>query len=187
LFFFGSCATPQKKDVTLIENSTATGMFREIQNGEAVEKGLADLLIRASIKTPVAGFHLFESKSHLHGKPGYPFIFNLDGQAVTWKVDGVTGDGADVAGKQGDGPEVGLGVRYVMEKRIRLSPGPRRVFFYLPEEDHVTENAISLEEGRMNVLEYRPLYQKPGRGIRYDFHHGIARYEVFLNGGPIGP
>jgi hypothetical protein len=183
----GSCATPQKKEVTLIQNSTATGVFREVRSGESDEEGLVDLLIRASIKTPVAGFHLFESKAHLHGKPGYPFIFNIDGQAATWKIDGITGDGKDPDDKEGNGPEVGLGVRYVMEERIRLAPGTHKVFFCLPEENYITENVIRLEEGRVNVLEYRPLYQKPGRGIRYDFHHGIARYEVFLNGSPIGP
>ena len=182
----GSCGTAQK-EIMLKQNSTAAGVFREVQKDEPREKETVELLIRASIKTPLAGFHLFESKTHLHGKPGYPFIFNIDGQAVTWKVDGVTEGGTDIAGKQRDGPEVGLGVRYIMEKRIRLAPGPHRVFFCLPEEDHVTESAIQLEEGKVNVLEYRPFYRKPGRGIRNDFLHGIARYEVFLNGSLIVP
>jgi hypothetical protein len=177
----GACAATQKKEMTLKQSSTATDVFREVQNGEAAEKGLVDLVIRASVKTPVAGFHFFETETHLHGKPGYPFLFNIDGQAATWKVDGVTGDGRDVAGKDKDGPEVGLGVKYVMEKRIRLAPGSHRVFFSLPDENYFTENAIMLKGGMVNVLEYRPVYRKPSRGNRRDFEHGVEGCEVFLN------
>ncbi len=46
---------------------------------------------------------------------------------------------------------------------------------------------ILLEKGMMNVLEYRPVYRKPSRGIKREFEHGVEKYEVFLNGGRIGP
>lgn len=180
----GACATAQN-EIMLKQNSTATGVFREVQNEEPRYKGTGDLLITASIKTPVAGYHFFETKTHLHGKPGYPFLLNIDGQAVVWKAAGVTEDAMQPGWAQEAGPEAGPGVRYVVEKRIRLAPGSHTVFFALPEEDYFTQNVIRLEEGRVNILEFRPIYSKSGRGLTENFLYGIKQYEVFLNGNRI--
>jgi hypothetical protein len=183
----GACATAQKKEITLNQSSTATGVFQQIQNGEAAKEGSVDLLIKVSIKTPVSGYHLFESKDHLHGKPGYPFLFNIDGQAVVWKADKITEDLPGSGGSLQQGPDTGPGVKYVIEKTIRLLPGSHRVFFALPEENYFTQKIIDVKKEGANVLEYRPIYRKPSRGITENFENGVSMYEVYSNGSPIGP
>ncbi len=181
IFALVACAKVQKETM-LKQESTSAGVFREVQKGEPWEKGKGDLLIRASLKTPVAGFHLFEIKTHLHGKPDYPFLINIDGQAGLWKADRITEDLSESGGTEEKGPEAGPGVRYVLEKTIRLAPGSHTVFFALPEDGYFIQNIIQVEEGRANVLEYRPLYRKHSKGVTENFEHGVARYEVYLNG-----
>ena len=46
-------------------------------------------LIRTHIKTHLEGHYILEPGDSLHGKSGYPFIFNIDGQGIVWKVIGV--------------------------------------------------------------------------------------------------
>lgn len=41
--------------------------------------GFVDLTINAQIKTHLEGWYLLECKNSLHGKPEYPFLFNIDG------------------------------------------------------------------------------------------------------------
>jgi hypothetical protein len=185
LFLLSACVTAQK-EIALKQNSTATGVFKEIQDGAPTPKDVTDLVIKASIKTPVSGYHLFESEKHRHGKPNYPFVFNVDGQAVVWEVDGVP----EITSQEGEdkarGPEAGEGFRYLLEKRIHLAPNSHTVFFGLPDEDCRTENMIEIEKNRVNVLEYRPVYGKTGRAISPHFLYGIKGLEVYLNGTRIG-
>ena len=176
-----ACTTAQKQ-IALRQNSTATEVFEEVQDQVPPAKNVTDLLIKASIKTPVFGHHLFESETHRHGKPGYPFVFNVDGQGIMWKVDdGYEGPSPD-AENQAKGPETGEGFRYLLAKRIRLAPGSHTIFLGLPDEDYFTQNTIDIGIDRVNVLEYRPVYRKTGRGIASHFLHGIKAYELYLNG-----
>ena len=68
--------------------SERTDIFQEISRDEAIPAGYAGLAIKASLKTHVAGYYVGESEKSLHGKPGYPFVINIDGQAAVWEVDG---------------------------------------------------------------------------------------------------
>jgi hypothetical protein len=53
--------------------------------------------------------------------------------------------------------------------------------FGLPFEDYYTEVKVSLKEGELHNLEFQPVYAMGRRGV-HTFHHGIKRYEVFLDG-----
>jgi hypothetical protein len=60
------------------------------------------------------------------------------------------------------------------------------VFFGLPEEDYAVEVEIALEEGKMSVLEFRPVYRYKTEPTRIPtFLRGVERYDVFLNGQPV--
>ena len=62
-------------------------VFEEVGEKDTVPGEYALLEFRASIKTHTEGFYLLESRDSLHGKKGYPFVLNIDGQAVVWEVD----------------------------------------------------------------------------------------------------
>jgi len=96
-------------------------VFEEIGENDTVPGGYALLEIRASIKTHTEGFYLLESRDSLHGKKGYPFVLNIDGQAVVWKVDGREETIPIHFEKGGRNPEGGTGVRY--EIRVTAQVG----------------------------------------------------------------
>jgi hypothetical protein len=165
--------------------SSQTDIFTEISDGEPIPKGFADLTIEAKLKTHVEGYYILESRESLHGKQAYPFLFNIDGQAVQWKVDGVK----DIKpvyegeGRTSRDPEAREGVKYVLSKKVRLAAGAHKVFFGLPEENCYTEFDITLTEGETSMLELRPVYRYKTHPTRIPtFLKGIERYEVFLNG-----
>ena len=54
-----------------------TDVFIEMKNDDAPAQGFVSLVIKATIKTPLEGYYLFESKDSMCGKPGYPFIINI--------------------------------------------------------------------------------------------------------------
>jgi hypothetical protein len=155
-----------------------------MQEETTLPKGFVDLTITSSIKTHLEGFYLLESKDSLHGKPGYPFVLNIDGQAVTWKVDGQEEDTPpyDESGKIS--PEGGDGMRYNLQKKILLRVGAHNVFFALPEEELLLRFEFELQAGKSNVLEFRPVYRHHGKQPRH-FSHGVAEVEVVLNGNVI--
>ncbi len=68
--------------------SERTDVFKEVKEEGPPPQGFFDLIIKASIKTHVEGYYFFESKKTFHGQPGYPFLINIDGQALVWKIDG---------------------------------------------------------------------------------------------------
>lgn len=122
--------------------------------------------IRASIKTHTEGFYPLESRDFLHGKKGYPFVLNIDGQAVVWKVDGREETIPIHFEKGGRNPEGGTGVRYDIQKRIRLAAGSHRVFFGLPAEDYYREFDVMLKSGKSYTLGFEPVYKKQRRDTR---------------------
>ena len=161
--------------------SERNDVFTEIQTEDLPAKGFSNLSIRAQIKTHVEGHYLFEAKDSLHGKPKYPFMFNIDGQMITWEEEGKK---EDTPRSDKDGvsiPDGGEGVRYVLERKIRLHAGPHKVFFALPNDNYYTEFQLVLNEGTQNMLDFHPIYWG-FRRLRGHFLHDIRYYEVLMNG-----
>lgn len=160
------------------------GVFTEMKNADAPAQGLALLTIKASIKTHIEGYYFLESKNSIHGKPDYPFLINIGGQATIWTVNGLKESVPlyDKDGKTSSDPEAGEGIKYVLEKKIQLRPGTHKVFFGLPADDYFKEVEIILKEGDSGSLEFKPVYKYKTRPTRIpDFKKGIKEYEVFLN------
>jgi len=178
-----SCGTALK-EISLRSQSERTDVFKEVQGGEPIAREFVELTITSSIKTHLEGYYLLESKRSLHGKPGYPFVINIDGQAATWKVDGQEESTPtyDENGKRS--PEGGEGMRYSLEKKILLRAGSHKIFFGLPEEKLSLQFELALKAGDSNVLEFRPVYQRRGKQSRH-FFHGVSTCEVLLNGNAI--
>jgi hypothetical protein len=168
------------REIKMKSKSERTDVFSEVKEG-APPKGFADLLIKASIKTHIEGYHLIESKGSLHGKQVYPFVLNVDGQAATWEVEGekeIT-PFRDERGRRI--PEGGEGIRYNLEKKIRLSAGSHKAFFALPGEGCAREFEITLREGESHTLEVKPIYRIDSRKVQ-SFLNGVRASEVFLDG-----
>ncbi|MDP3030326.1 MAG: hypothetical protein Q8O04_12735 [Deltaproteobacteria bacterium] len=185
------CGTTAK-EIQARSQSEMSDVFTEVKGGGMIPQGFADLLIKANIKTHIEGYYILESKESRHGKQGYPFVFNIDGQAVEWKVDGVKDikPAYDADGKTSRDPEARKGFKYVLEKKLRLHAGTHKVFFGLPEDNYSTEVEISLKEGETNTLEFKPIYILEFKPIYRTkriptriptFMKGIDKYEVFLN------
>src|SRR4030042_1294860 len=141
-----SCGTALK-EISLKSQSETTDVFKEVQGGELIPREFVELTITSSVKTHLEDHYLLESKKSLHGKPGYPFVINIDGQAVTWKVDGQKENTPtyDENGKRS--PEGGEGMRYNLQKKIFLRAGAHRIFFGLPEEHYFVEFEVTIKEG----------------------------------------
>src|SRR3972149_8578528 len=180
-----SCGTALK-EISLRSQSERTDIFKEVQKREPIPGEFVELTITSSIKTHLEGDSLLEPESSLHGKAGYPFLLNIDGQAVTWKIDGQKENipAYDESGKRS--PEGGEGMRYNLEKKILLRAGFHKIFFGLPEEKLSLQFETTLKAGDSNVLEFRPVYQRRGKQLRH-FSHGVSTCEVLLNGNAIKP
>lgn len=172
-------------EMQIKSQSERSDVFTEIKPGEPVQEGFAALSITASIKTPLAGYYILESQKSLHGRTGYPFLFNIDGQAAFWRADGFDDSrpAYDEDGGPSHDPEARQGMKYILTKRLRLRAGEHQVFFGLPEENYFVEVEIVLKGGEASVLEYKPIYRYETFPIRIPtFLKGIASYEIFLNG-----
>lgn len=177
------CGTTTKEIQTRSQSEKA-GVFTEVKDGGAIPRSFAELIIKADIKTHIEGYYILESKESQHGKQKYPFLFNIDGEAARWEVDGIKDvkPAYDADGKTSHDPEAREGYRYVLEKKIRLHAGSHKVFFGLPEDNYATEVEIFLKEGETGVLEFKPIYKTKKHPTRIPtFLKGINKYEVFLN------
>jgi hypothetical protein len=146
----------------VVEQTATTKIFAEVADG-STEAGKVELIVRLSIKTHPADYHLLESKGSLHGKPGYPFILTIDGQSVLWREEGQIEKTPEYDAKGIRAPEGGEGRRYVLEKRLRLTPGSHRVEMDLPEEHYTFAINLTLKEGNQpHVLEFKPIYRRSG-------------------------
>jgi hypothetical protein len=156
-------------------------IFVELQTEDLPPKDFSDLLIKAQIKTHLKGHYFWESKGSRRGDPTYPFLFNIDGQAITWDVDGEK-ENTPFTDKNGlEIPDGGEGMRYSLVKRIRLHAGHHTVFFAHPGDNYYMEFEIILEAGKQNMLELKPIY-RGFRSSKENHLFGIKRYEVFING-----
>lgn len=169
---FAGCSAATK-ELTHMSQSVKTDVFTEVNTAEAPTSGFADMVIKTSIKTPPRS-----------NKP-YSFLFNIDGQAVVWNVDGQreTVPLYDASGKTSRDPDAGEGVKYHLEKKIRLAPGKHSIFFALPEEPYYTVVRITLTEAETSILEFKPRYRYKTVPTRIPtFLAGISNYEALLNG-----
>lgn len=183
-FILAGCVLPTK-EIARMTNSTRTDVFVEVSTGGNAPTGFVDLVIRASLKTHLDEYDALESKTPAQKKPGYPFLVNIDGQAVLW-----TGDDQketiplyDENGKTSRDPDAGVGIKYRLEKKIRLAVGLHKIVFGLPNKDYLSEFKVFLNEGESQVLEFKPRYRYKTYPVRIPtFLKGIERYEAVLNG-----
>jgi len=187
LVILSGCGATAKMIVAKSQNER-TNVFTEVTNTGAKPQGYVDMVVKANIKTHEAGYYIGESKKSLHGKPGYPFVLNIDGQALIWKVDGQKDvkPAYDEEGKTSTDPEARTGVKYTLEKKLRLREGAHKVYFALPEDDYIVDVEITLHSGEESVLEFKPLYWHKRIPYRIPtFLKGVRKYEIFLNGAKI--
>src|SRR3990172_1571800 len=137
------------KEITLRSQGERTDVLEVVREGEPIPREFVELTIRSSIKTHLEGFYLLESKRSFHGKAGYPFVANIDGQAVTWKVDGQKENipTHDENGKRS--PEGGKGMRYNLQKKILLRAGSHQIFLALPGENLHLQFELMLQPGEI--------------------------------------
>ena len=138
------------------------GIFCEVNTPDGPPPGYADVVIKASLKTPLPGEYRLESGSSPHGGPFYHFTVNVDGQAVTWKVPGQRENLPVVKGQ--DSPDEGDGMRYTLEKKIRLRAGPHQIFLGVREKNTAKTMIVDLREGASSTLEFRPIYPRYKHG-----------------------
>lgn len=169
------------KQITPESQNMRTDVFVEVKDQQPPPEGTVDLTIKASIKTPPEGYYLFEGRTPPQKNDGYPFELEIGGQEILWKVEGKPEITPRWDAKGERIPEGGDGIRYVLDKKIRLRPGLHHVVFGLPQEDYYTEVKISLKTGEPHTLEFKPFYAVGWRGYR-DFYHGIKTYNVSLDG-----
>jgi hypothetical protein len=174
----------EAKMITAKLQSERVDVFQEMPGGESLPAGFADLVIKACIKTHLEGYHADESNDSAHGKEAYPFLVNIDGQAALWNVAGKRHDLPKyVDGKTSRDPEAGNGMKYVLEKKVRLTAGTHKVFYGLPEEPYYTVVDITVASGHAYVLEFKPKYWHTHLTTTMPtFYKGIISYEVSIDG-----
>ncbi len=119
--------------------------------------GMVDLIIKANFKTHLEGFYILESKDSPHGNPTYSFLINIDGQHALWQMDGhkeITSI-YDTNGKRTI--EGGAGMRYTLEKRIKILAGPHTIFIGLPGDNYYKKFQVSLESNTVTELPLEPI------------------------------
>ena len=159
-----------------------TDVFQEVVEPGEVPPEDADLIIKASVKTHLAGRYLIEPKGTHHGDKTYPFLLNVDGQSIVWEVDGHVEEAPayNELGKRN--PERGEGMRYSLIRRMRLKPGAHRIHFELPGEGRSKDVVVDMAAGRVHVLEFRPVYNRYRlKGEIFD--RGVARIEAISGQG----
>ena len=178
----GCCATA--RTITAKSQSERTDVFTEVTDASATPQGFADMIVKANIKTHESSYYIGESGKSLHGKPGCPFVLNIDGQAAVWKVDGQKHELPEyVDGKTSRDPEAGEGIKYVLNKKIRLRPGSHKLFFGLPEDDYYREVVINVKESEAQTLEFKPVYKYKTLPTRIPtYMKGVSHYDTLVNG-----
>jgi hypothetical protein len=162
-----------------------TDVFAEIKDTGSPARGFAVLTIKATIKTHLAEYYALESNDSIHGKSGYPFLINIDGQSAVWTVVGQKESVPlyDKNGKTSHDPEAGEGIKYVLKKKIALRAGTHRVFLGMSPDDYFQEAEITLKEEKEARLEYKPVYNYKSYPHRIPtFLKGLKEYEVYLDG-----
>lgn len=168
------------REITKMSQSEKTGVFNEVISEGPAPAGYADVVIKASLKTPLAGYYPLESKRSARGRAVYPFLMNIDGQAVQWQVEGQKHLLPEyVYGRTSHDPEAGEGMKYMLEKKVRLAAGSHKVFLGVPEESQFTMTDISVTSGGSYMLEFKPEYRYKTLPTRIlTFFKGVDKFEV---------
>ncbi len=147
--------------------SVRTDVFTELNStSEPPPSGSVNLEIKASIK------------KHVDEEPEYAFVVNIDGQAVRWNAIGRKETLPVLESAEG-----GAGMKYYLDKTLRLSSGHHDLFFAVPEDDYSVDFDVSLKDGRTYLLEFVPVYRySPARDHISSFSYGIYRYDIVLSG-----
>jgi hypothetical protein len=156
------------------------GIFSEVNSPDGPPPGYADLVIKASLKTHLKGYTLLEPKDSPRGGPSYTFVINIDGQAKTYEAKGKEERGPRFDDQGKELPEGGLGMQYAFEQKLRLKPGPHRIFFGIPGEQYSKELNLTLQEGESYLLNFKPFYMRYPRGGRPAFELGLCGYNASL-------
>jgi hypothetical protein len=172
------------KEINAKSLSTRSDVFVEIKNDEAIPSGYSDVIIKVSIKTPSTGYYLWESKDSFSGKPGFPFVFNIDGQAAVWKIDGQEEIASPYDEKGERTPDGGIGIRYILNKKIRLITGSHKLFLGVPGDEYAREFVIFVKDG-ISTLEFKPVYRGDHQRTAPSFINGIHTFELFCDGSPV--
>ena len=86
-------------------------------------------------------------------------------------------------GKASRDPDAGEGIKYNLEKKIRIRTGTYKVFFGLPDENYDREVEIPIQNGKTYILEFKPVYKYKTKPIRiHNFLKGIKEFKVDLDG-----
>lgn len=170
------------REITAKSQSERAGVFKEAQDSGPAPQGVAEVILKAEIKTHLEDHYLLEKAGTYHGAPRYPMLVNIDGQATTWEVEGQKESAPTYIDKSVKrNPERGEGMKYSLSKRIWLSPGSHQVFFGLPGDRVFREVVIMVEEGKPSVLEFKPVYRRY-RTQGPIFTRGVSRLKAFWNG-----
>jgi len=163
--------------------SERTDVFMETSGTEALPAGYADVTITADIKTHLEKDCSGEPAEAVHGKGTYLFLINIDGQAVLWNAPGERHElPTHIDGKASRDPEAGEGMKYVLEKKVRLAAGTHEVFIGLPADHYYTVIDISVQNGKAYVLKFNPIYRhKTSPEGRGSFTKGILKYDAMLS------
>lgn len=198
----GSCGTALHNTIRTNATDKRANVFSEINDQGDPSQGFADVVVRASIKTNDETNSLIESKGIYNGENEYTFSLKIDGQNIIWRVMGEResidhGDEKDI-----NHQEYGKGIRYVLDKKIRVAEGNHRVVFTIPGKNYLTKQAaINIKAEEKYILEFKPKYKslcvtthikrrhpKPSyscdRG-KITFSAGIKDFEISLNGNKI--
>ena len=109
---------------------------------------------------------------------------NIDGQAAIWKIDGQEEITPPYDEKGERIPDGGRGIRYILNKKIRLTTGSYKLFLGIPEDEYAREFVISVKDG-VSTLEFKPVYRGDHQRMAPSFLNGIQSFELFYEGSPI--
>jgi hypothetical protein len=162
VIFFANCGAAREQIWTQ-SITEREGVFQEVTTTDLPPAGFADLNVSALLKTHLSGEGtLLESGNSPHGGSFYQFILNIDGQSVTWKVPGQRENIPVVSERHSQ--DEGDGLRYALEKKIRVRAGTHRLFLGVPEENYTKTVNVNLPEGTSSTLTFRPIYPRYKQG-----------------------
>lgn len=178
----GGCGI-KLKDIKTESTMGTAAVFNEVKEESTIPQGFVDVVIKASIKTHEGGYYRLEPKETMHGKQSYPFVINIDGQSIAWQADGKKDNAPDYDEQGNKNSEGGVGVKYLLEKKIRIMAGSHIVSLTIPEDNIFTKVKVTLKEGELHVLEFKPVYKqlKLGRQFKKPFLYEIESYNVSLD------
>jgi len=168
------------KLINSMKSSNRQDVFQDLFETSSIQPGYSDIKIVASFKTHKPGEYIYGSK--VRGTPEYKLLMNIDGQAVLLR--GLTREEENYDQNHQDS-EVGIGIRYLFNRSIRLKAGKHKIFFALPEDEVMVERDIVLKDGSSNELMLEPIYSSTtglAKHKVFNFSAGINGFWLKLNG-----